>query len=348
MRIIVTGGAGFIGSALCRYLVDDLKIDVLVIDKLTYAGNLSSLEQISQNNLFSFLQIDICDRTSVRSALKEFQPDAIMNLAAESHVDSSIYGSDPFIATNIMGTFALLEETRLWWSGLSGAKKDHFRFLQVSTDEVYGSLDHGLFREDMPYNPSSPYSASKAAADCLVLAWGRTYGMPVMLSNCSNNYGPYHFPEKLIPLSIANAIDERDILIYGDGKNVRDWLYVEDHIRALYLIIVRGRIGEKYNIGGNNERQNIDIILYICRLLDILSPKSYPHSDLIRFVDDRPGHDRRYAIDSSKIQRELKWCAQEGMNSGLDKTVHWYLNNHWWWRPLYNAIKVEDCSRQKN
>ncbi|WP_342226706.1 dTDP-glucose 4,6-dehydratase [Candidatus Liberibacter asiaticus] len=349
MRLIVTGGAGFIGSALCRYLVNDLKIQVLVIDKLTYAGNLNSLKEISQSNLFSFLQVDICDRECIRSALKEFQPDAIVNFAAESHVDRSILGADEFITTNIIGTFILLEETRLWWSCLSQDKKDQFRFLQISTDEVYGSLDKGLFSEDMPYNPSSPYSATKASSHYLVLAWGHTYGIPVLLSNCSNNYGPYHFPEKLIPLAITRMIEGSHVFLYGDGQNVRDWLYVEDHVRALYLVLKKGRIGERYNIGGNNERKNIDIVFEIGFLLDALIPKSYSHTELIRFIEDRPGHDRRYAIDSSKIKSEIGWFPQENMESGLNKTVCWYLDNNWWWRPLYKELKPDnDYSKWKN
>lgn len=348
MRIIVTGGAGFIGSALCRYLINDLKIQVLVIDKLTYAGNLDSLKQISQSDLFSFLQADICDRESIRLALKEFQPDAIMNLAAESHVDRSIMGSDEFVATNIMGTFVLLEETRLWWSCLPGYKKDHFRFLQVSTDEVYGSLDEGLFSEDMPYCPSSPYSATKASSDYLALAWQCTYGIPILLSNCSNNYGPYQFPEKLIPLAITRMIKGSHVFLYGDGKNVRDWLYVEDHVRALYLVLTKGRVGERYNIGGNNERENIDIVFQICNLLDVLHPKPYPHSDLVLFTKDRLGHDRRYAIDFSKIKKELGWSPQENKDSGLDKTVQWYLDNSWWWHPLYKELNISNFSNWKD
>ncbi|MEG8099000.1 dTDP-glucose 4,6-dehydratase [Candidatus Liberibacter brunswickensis] len=348
MRIIVTGGAGFIGSALCRYLVNDLKIKVLVIDKLTYAGNLDSLKDISKSNLFSFLQGDICDRKCINTVLKEFQPDAIMNLAAESHVDRSILGAYEFINTNIMGTFFLLEETRLWWSCLSRDRKNNFRFLQISTDEVYGSLETGLFSEDTPYNPSSPYSASKASSDHLVMSWGHTYGMPVLLSNCSNNYGPYHFPEKLIPLAITRMINGSDVFLYGDGQNVRDWLYVEDHVRALYLVLRKGRVGEKYNIGSNNERKNIDIISKISRLLDILIPKSYSHSKLIRFTKDRPGHDLRYAIDSSKIKSEIGWFAKENMESGLNKTVRWYLDNSWWWLPLYKELKIDNHSTWEN
>ncbi|MBA5723736.1 dTDP-glucose 4,6-dehydratase [Candidatus Liberibacter sp.] len=340
MRLIITGGAGFIGSAVCRYFVDELKIHVLVIDKLTYSGNLTSLKEVSQNKLFSFLQVDICDRNRIRCAFKEFQPDAVMHLAAESHVDRSICDPQEFITTNIVGTFVLLEEARLWWSSLSGRKKDQFRFLHVSTDEVYGSLENGSFCEEMPYNPSSPYSASKASADHLVLAWGRTYGFPVLISHCSNNYGPYHFPEKLIPLVITRAIKGESIFIYGDGQNVRDWLYVEDHVQALRLILSNGRIGGKYNIGGESERHNIDIVFHICGLLDSLMPKDYLHSCLVRFVKDRPAHDRRYAIDYSKIKSEIGWFPQESFESGIEKTVHWYLNNSWWWRSLCGDVMM--------
>jgi len=339
MRILVTGAAGFIGSALARYLVGEIGAQVLVVDKLTYAGNLASVKAIADHPSYRFIQADICDRAAMDAAFASFQPDAVMHLAAESHVDRSISGAADFVQTNLVGTFVLLEAARAYWSGLDAARKAEFRFLHVSTDEVYGSLgEDGLFAETTPYDPSSPYSASKAGADHLALAWGRTYGLPVIVSNCSNNYGPYHFPEKLIPLIILNGLHGRELPVYGQGTNIRDWLYVDDHARALYLILTRGRLGEKYNVGGRNERRNIDIVRRICELLDEMAPRGAPHSDLIRYVADRPGHDHRYAIDATKLETELGWKAQETFDTGIVKTVRWYLDNEWWWRPLRDKV----------
>jgi len=335
MRVIVTGGAGFIGSALVRYLVLDKGYDVLNIDALTYAGNLESLRSVDGKANYRFLHADICDRAAMDRAVTEFMPDRIMHLAAESHVDRSIASAGDFIQTNIIGTFTLLEAARGYWSGLQGADKDDFRFLHVSTDEVYGSLGaEGLFTEETPYDPSSPYSASKASSDHLVKAWQRTYGLPVVTSNCSNNYGPYHFPEKLIPLVILNALAGERLPVYGKGDNVRDWLYVEDHARALDTIIECGRVGETYNVGGRNERRNIDVVLRICEALDELVPADCPRAELIEYVKDRPGHDARYAIDATKLEDELGWRALEDFDSGIAKTVEWYLSNEWWWQPL--------------
>ena len=335
MRVIVTGGAGFIGSALVRHLVLEKGSDVLNVDALTYAGNLASLTAVDGKPNYRFLQADICDRAAMEEAFKEFGPDRVMHLAAESHVDRSITGAADFIQTNVIGTFTLLETARGYWSGLSGGQKDAFRFLHVSTDEVYGSLgDDGLFCEDTPYDPSSPYSASKASSDHLAKAWQRTYGMPVVVSNCSNNYGPYHFPEKLIPLTILNALAGERLPVYGKGENVRDWLYVEDHARALDLIAERGRVGETYNVGGRNERKNIDVVTRICEVLDRIAPANRSRTELIEFVTDRPGHDARYAIDASKLESELGWRAQENFDTGIEKTVQWYIDNGWWWRPL--------------
>jgi dTDP-glucose 4,6-dehydratase len=335
MRVMVTGGAGFIGSALVRYLVLERGYEVLNVDALTYAGNLDSLRAVDGRANYRFLHANICDRPAMERAVAEFRPDRIMHLAAESHVDRSITGAADFIATNVMGTFTLLETARAHWSGLDDAAKGAFRFLHVSTDEVYGSLeDEGAFTEDTPYDPSSPYSASKASSDHLAKAWHRTYGLPVVVSNCSNNYGPYHFPEKLIPLTILNAIAGERLPVYGKGENVRDWLYVEDHARALDLILERGRPGETYNVGGRNERRNIDVVRAICSVLDELAPANRPRADLIEFVTDRPGHDARYAIDASKLENELGWSAREDFGSGIEKTVRWYLDNDWWWRPL--------------
>jgi len=334
MRIIVTGGAGFIGSALVRHLVAEGH-QVLTIDALTYAGNRASLRDVEGSALHRFVHADIRDRAAMTEAFAAFRPERVMHLAAESHVDRSISGADDFIQTNVVGTFTLLEVARGYWSALPADQAEAFRFLHVSTDEVYGSLgDDGLFREDTPYDPSSPYSASKAASDHLAKAWARTYGLPVVVSNCSNNYGPYHFPEKLIPLTILNALEGRELPVYGAGDNVRDWLYVEDHARALDLIAARGRIGETYNVGGRNERRNIDVVRRICQLLDELVPGAAPRESLIRFVTDRPGHDARYAIDATRLETELGWCAQENFDSGIARTVHWYLDNDWWWRPL--------------
>jgi dTDP-glucose 4,6-dehydratase len=335
MRVIVTGGAGFIGSALVRHLVLDQGYEVLNIDALTYAGNLASLRLVQDKPNYRFLQANICDRPAMEQAITEFRPDRIMHLAAESHVDRSITGAADFIETNVIGTFTLLEAARDYWSRLDDRTKEGFRFLHVSTDEVYGSLDdEGLFAEDTPYDPSSPYSASKASSDHLAKAWQRTYGLPVVVSNCSNNYGPYHFPEKLIPLTILNALAGERLPVYGKGENVRDWLYVEDHARALDLIAERGRVGETYNVGGRNERRNIDVVRRICAVLDEYSPANKPREELIEFVTDRPGHDARYAIDATKLETELGWRAQEDFDTGIEKTVRWYLDNEWWWQPL--------------
>lgn len=335
MRVIVTGGAGFIGSALVRFLVLEKNYDVLTIDALTYAGNEESLRDVAGRANHRFLKADIRDRAAMAEAFASFRPDRVMHLAAESHVDRSITGASDFIETNILGTFVLLETARLYWNELSGEAKAGFRFLHVSTDEVYGSLGaDGLFTEETPYDPSSPYSASKAASDHLAKAWHRTYGLPVVVSNCSNNYGPYHFPEKLIPLTILNALAGRPLPIYGKGDNVRDWLFVEDHARALDVIIERGRLGETYNVGGRNERQNIEVVRRICAVLDRLVPTDSPRETLIRYVTDRPGHDARYAIDANKLETELGWRAQNPFDTGIEKTVRWYLENEWWWRPL--------------
>lgn len=335
MRVIVTGGAGFIGSALVRYLINDKGYEVLNLDALTYAGNLASLREVDASAGYSFRQVNICDRATVDTALADFRPERIMHLAAESHVDRSITGAADFVNTNVVGTFTLLEAARQYWLTLPGAEQAAFRFLHVSTDEVYGSLgDEGLFAETTPYDPSSPYSASKAASDHLAKAWERTYGLPVVVSNCSNNYGPYHFPEKLIPLTILNALAGRALPVYGTGANIRDWLYVEDHARALDLIAERGRIGETYNVGGRNEWRNIDVVRKICTVLDAIVPAAAPREQLIEFVTDRPGHDARYAIDATKLESELGWRAQETFATGIEKTVRWYLDNEWWWRPL--------------
>lgn len=335
MRVIVTGGAGFIGSALIRHLVLEKGCEVLNIDALTYAGYLPSLRAVEGKANYNFLHANICDRAAMSEAIAGFRPDRIMHLAAESHVDRSITGAADFIQTNVIGTFTLLEAARDYWASLDGEAKDALRFLHVSTDEVYGSLgDEGLFTEDTPYDPSSPYSASKASSDHLAKAWQRTYGLPVVVSNCSNNYGPYHFPEKLIPLTILNALAGERLPVYGKGENVRDWLYVEDHARALDLIAERGRVGETYNVGGRNERRNIDVVRRICAVLDALVPANRPREELIEFVTDRPGHDARYAIDATRLETELGWRAQENFETGIEKTVQWYLDNDWWWRPL--------------
>lgn len=335
MRVLVTGGAGFIGSAVCRHLVRDLGHEVVNVDALTYAASLSSLDPIAASNLYSFEQADIRDRAAMDAVLVRHQPDAIMHLAAESHVDRSISGAAIFLETNIMGTATLLEAVRAWRDTLTPEKAQALRMLHISTDEVYGSLGpDGLFTEETPYDPSSPYSASKAASDHLVRAWVRTYGMPCVISNCSNNYGPYHFPEKLIPLVILKALEGSPLPVYGDGSNIRDWLYVEDHARALVMVLLKGRIGEKYNIGGRNERTNLQVVERICDLMDAMAPKTNPHRELITFVTDRPGHDHRYAIDATKTETEIAWNAQEDFDSGIEKTVRWYLDNEAWWAPL--------------
>lgn len=334
MKIIVTGGAGFIGSAVIRHLIKNTDHHVVNLDKLTYAGNLESLREISDSSRYCFEQLDICDREAVEQVFKKHNPDAIMHLAAESHVDRSIDGPATFIQTNIIGTYTLLEAARA-----QAREKPDFRFHHVSTDEVYGDLelDDSLFTEETPYDPSSPYSASKASSDHLVRAWQRTYGLKALITNCSNNYGPYHFPEKLIPLVILNALEGKSLPVYGKGEQIRDWLYVEDHARALCTVLLTGKPGETYNIGGHNEQKNIDVVRGICGILDELAPakgsiKSY--SELIAFVADRPGHDLRYAIDAGKIERELGWKPAETFATGLRKTVQWYLDNKWWWEPL--------------
>ena len=335
MRVIVTGGAGFIGSAVCRHLVLNERWAVLNVDKLTYAANPSSLEPIETDPKYRFLHADICDRDVMRAAFADFGPDAIMHLAAESHVDRSITGSAEFVQTNVIGTHTLLECARAYWMGLAPERRNRFRFLHISTDEVYGSLGpSGYFVETTPYDPRSPYSASKAASDHLASAWYETYGLPTLISNCSNNYGPYHFPEKLIPLVILNALEGKPLPVYGDGQNIRDWLYVDDHVRALTLILAQGRPGHKYNIGGRSERTNLQVVESICDILDTFIPARRRRRELIEFVVDRPGHDRRYAIDCSKTESELGWRALESFDTGLRKTVRWYLDNRAWWQPL--------------
>jgi dTDP-glucose 4,6-dehydratase len=338
-RILVTGGAGFIGSAVCRHLITETDASLLNVDKLTYAGNLESLRTVSGDSRYRFVKADVCDEVSIGDLFEQFSPHGVLHLAAESHVDRSITGSRAFIDTNILGTYTMLEAARRYWSSLTGSAKEQFRFLHVSTDEVYGSLGaEGLFTESTAYDPSSPYAASKAASDHLATAWYRTYGLPVIVSNCSNNYGPYHFPEKLIPLMILNAFEGKPLPVYGDGANVRDWLYVEDHAKALYLILQNGLPGETYNVGGRNERTNRQVVQGICSALDDLHPQGKPHDRHITFVADRPGHDRRYAIDASKLERELGWRAKETFASGLAKTVQWYLDNEWWWSPLRKKV----------
>lgn len=340
MKLLVTGGAGFIGSAVVRHIIENTLNNVFVLDSLTYAGNLESLATVCDNDKLKFKKINICNRNAIDKIFADFKPDAVMHLAAESHVDRSIDGPAAFIETNIIGTYTLLEAARQYWNSLEGEAKQNFRFHHISTDEVYGDL-HGtddLFTETTPYSPSSPYSASKAASDHLVRAWLRTYGLPTIVTNCSNNYGPYHFPEKLIPLTILNALEGKSLPVYGDGGQIRDWLYVEDHARALYTVLTQGIIGETYNIGGHNERKNIDVVKTICQLLEELVPAKpngiESYSSLITFVTDRPGHDVRYAIDASKIERELGWKPQETFESGIRKTVEWYLANETWWRAV--------------
>lgn len=349
MKILVTGGAGFIGSAVVRHIINNTQDQVVNLDKLTYAGNLESLTSITDNERYAFEQVDICDRASLDRVFAQHQPDAVMHLAAESHVDRSIDGPAAFIETNIVGTYHLLEASRNYWKNLPEARQAAFRFHHISTDEVYGDLEgpEDLFTETTPYAPSSPYSASKASSDHLVRAWLRTYGLPTLVTNCSNNYGPYHFPEKLIPLMILNALEGKPLPVYGKGNQIRDWLFVEDHARALYKVVTEGKIGETYNIGGHNEKQNLDVVHTICALLDELRPTSQTslnirsYKELITFVKDRPGHDIRYAIDASKIQRELGWAPQETFESGIRKTVVWYLENLNW------AQRVQDGSYQR-
>jgi len=333
MRILVTGGAGFIGSAVTRHIIKGTDDEVCVLDKLTYAGNLDSLAPVAADPRYAFVRADICDRKAVDRAFADFAPHAVMHLAAESHVDRSIDGPAAFIETNVVGTFTMLEAALAYWRSLDAAKKEGFRFLHISTDEVFGSLGReGLFREDTPYAPNSPYSASKAGSDHLVRAWRETYGLPTVTTNCSNNYGPYHFPEKLIPLTILNALEGKPLPVYGRGENVRDWLFVDDHAEALTLVVRKGEIGQSYNVGGRNEKRNIDVVEGICNILDEIRPQENgSHKDLITFVTDRPGHDLRYAIDCSKIERELGWAPKETLESGLRKTVRWYIDNPEWW-----------------
>ena len=336
MKILVTGGAGFIGSAVVRHIVQNTQYVVLNVDKLTYAGNLESLASVHGHERYTFSQTDICDRQTLDRLIADFQPDAIMHLAAESHVDRSISGPAAFIETNIIGTYQLLEASRQYWNTLPDNKKQAFRFHHISTDEVYGDLEgtDDLFLETTPYAPSSPYSASKASSDHLVRAWHRTYGLPVVVTNCSNNYGPYHFPEKLIPLIIQNALAGKALPVYGNGHQIRDWLFVEDHARALYKVMTEAAVGETYNIGGHNEQKNIDVVKAICDLLEDLAPNKPQgikhYQDLITYVTDRPGHDLRYAIDASKIQKDLGWVPQESFETGLRKTIEWYLSNQEW------------------
>jgi dTDP-glucose 4,6-dehydratase len=344
MRIFVTGGAGFIGSALVRHLIENTTHEVLNFDKLTYAGTLSTVERVADSNRYRFVQGDICDAEAVRAAIAEFRPDVITHLAAESHVDRSIDGPGAFVQTNVVGTYTMLAEARSYWLSLDDEAKAAFRFHHISTDEVYGTLgDTGLFTEDTPYDPRSPYSASKAGSDHLVSAWGHTFGLPVLITNCSNNYGPYHFPEKLIPLMIAKALDGEALPIYGKGDQVRDWLYVEDHVRALQAVFERGQPGRTYNVGGHNERQNIEVVKTLCAILDELRPRAdgKPYAAQMTEVADRPGHDKRYAIDASRIGNELGWTPAETFETGIRKTVEWYLANEAWWRPLVVAKASE-------
>lgn len=348
MKILITGGAGFIGSAVIRYIIENTSDSVVNIDKLTYAGNLESLSSVTNDSRYTFDQVDICNRAELERVFAVHKPDVVMHLAAESHVDRSIDGPAAFIETNIVGTYTILEVTRSYWSQLPDTNKQAFRFHHISTDEVYGDLEgtDDLFTETTSYEPSSPYSASKASGDHLVRAWLRTYGLPTIVTNCSNNYGPYHFPEKLIPLMILNAIDGKPLPVYGDGMQIRDWLYVEDHARALYKVVTEGEVGETYNIGGHNEKTNIEVVKTICSLLEELVPNKpegvNQYQDLITYVTDRPGHDVRYAIDASKIERELGWTPEESFETGIRKTVEWYLSNRQWWsRVLDGSYSME-------
>ncbi len=343
-RCIVTGGAGFIGSALARHLVRDTEATVLVVDKLTYAGNLESLKEVADSPRYTFLQADICDQATMDNAFADFRPDTVFHLAAESHVDRSIDGPGEFIRTNVVGTATLLQSALAYWRKLPDGVKSSFRFQHISTDEVYGSLGaEGFFTEKTPYSPHSPYSASKAASDHLVRAWHDTYGLPTLITNCSNNYGPYHFPEKLIPLVILNALDGKPLPVYGAGANIRDWLHVEDHVAALRLVNEKGVPGETYNVGGHNERTNLEVVKTVCAILDELRPLSQTshashlshYSDLITYVADRPGHDLRYAIDPAKLMNELGWRPRENFETGIRRTVQWYLDNEWWWKPIH-------------
>jgi dTDP-glucose 4,6-dehydratase len=342
-KILVTGGAGFIGSAVIRNIINHTEHDVLNIDKLTYAGNLESLADVANSSRYHFRKVDICDQKSIRDIFQEYQPDTIMHLAAESHVDRSIDGSAEFIKTNIIGTHVLLEVAKSYWQNLENEKKSEFRFHHISTDEVYGDLGktNALFTEQTSYDPSSPYSASKASSDHLVRAWYRTYGLPVLITNCSNNYGPYQFPEKLVPLMILNALDGKPLPVYGDGQQIRDWLYVEDHAKALLAVLTKGRVGETYNIGGHNEKTNLEVVQNICAILEELRPDKpsgvNKYVDLITYVKDRPGHDYRYAIDARKIHHDLGWAPQETFETGLRKTVQWYLDNESWWQHVLDG-----------
>jgi dTDP-glucose 4,6-dehydratase len=344
VRILITGGAGFIGSALTRYLLRETDVAVLNVDKLTYAGNLESLQGVSESERYRFSRKDICDRDAIQKLINGYRPDAILHLAAESHVDRSIEGPEAFLQTNLVGTGVLLTAAKEYWQGLDERARKVFRFLHISTDEVYGDLGDGggLFTEETPYAPSSPYAATKAGSDHLVRAWHRTYGLPVLITNCSNNYGPYQFPEKLIPHMILNALSGKPLPVYGDGRQIRDWLFVDDHARALWTVLNAGVVGETYNIGGHNERKNIDVVRSICDILQRLAPRAGAYEDLIAFVKDRPGHDTRYAIDAGKIDRELGWTPGETFESGLHKTVTWYLDNQsWWQRVLDGSYRLE-------